>query len=88
MLIKNNYKATIAAAFLGYITQAIMLNFPPLLYIFFQDDYGLSLAQVSVLISANIVVELLVDVIVSKIAARVGYRPLILLATSINSVCT
>ena len=81
MLIKNNYKATIAAAFLGYITQAIMLNFPPLLYIFFQDDYGLSLAQVSVLISANIVVELLVDVIVSKIAARVGYRPLILLAT-------
>ena len=34
MHIKNNYKATVAAAFLGYITQAIMLNFPPLLYIF------------------------------------------------------
>lgn len=86
MLIKNNYKATLAAAFLGYITQAIMLNFPPLLYIFFQDDYGLSLAQVSVLISANIVVELLVDVIVSKIAARVGYRPLILLATFLSTL--
>ena len=86
MLIKNNYKATIAAAFLGYITQAIMLNFPPLLYIFFQDDYGLSLAQVSVLISANIVVELIVDIIVSKIAARVGYRPLILLATMLATL--
>ena len=86
MLIKNNYKATIAAAFLGYITQAIMLNFPPLLYIFFQDDYGLSLAQVSVLISANIVVELVVDIIVSKIAARVGYRPLILLATMLATL--
>ena len=68
MHIKNNYKATVAAAFLGYITQAIMLNFPPLLYIFFQSDYGLSLSQVSFLITANIVVELVVDIIVSKIS--------------------
>ena len=86
MLIKNNYKATIGAAFLGYITQAILLNFPPLLYIFFQDDYGLSLSQVSFLITANIIVELVVDVIVSKIAARVGYRPLILLATALATL--
>ena len=81
MLIKNNYKATIGAAFLGYITQAIMLNFPPLLYIFFQDDFGLSLSQVSFLITANIIVELFVDFLVSKYAARIGYRPLILTAT-------
>ena len=83
MHIKNNYKTTVGAAFLGYITQAIMLNFPPLLYIFFQSDYGLSLSQVSFLITANIIVELVVDVIVSKIAARVGYRPLILTATTL-----
>ena len=82
MHIKNNYKATIAASFLGYITQAIMLNFPPLLYIFFQDEYGLTLSQVSFLITANIIVELVVDVIVSKIASRVGYRPLVLSATA------
>lgn len=81
MHIKNNYKATVAASFLGYITQAIMLNFPPLLYIFFQSDFGLSLSQVSFLITANIIVELVVDIIVSKIAYKIGYRPLILLAT-------
>ena len=80
-MIKNNYKATVAASFLGYITQAIMLNFPPLLYIFFQSDYGLSLSQVSFLITANIIVELIVDVIVSKIAPRIGYRPLVVSAT-------
>ena len=82
MHIKNNYRATIAASFLGYITQAILLNFPPLLYIFFQENFGLSLSEVSFLITANIIVELAVDVIVSKIAARVGYRPLVLLATA------
>jgi len=81
MRIKNNYRATVAASFLGYITQAIMLNFPPLLYIFFQDNFGLSLSQVSFLITANIIVELIVDIIVSKIASRVGYRPLMLSAT-------
>ncbi len=81
MTIQNNYKATVAAAFLGYITQAIMLNFPPLLFIFFQSDYGLTLSQVSFLITANIIVELVVDIIVSKIAPRVGYRPLIVSAT-------
>lgn len=86
MHIKNNYKATVAAAFLGYITQAIMLNFPPLLYIFFQSDYGLSLSQVSFLITANIVVELVVDVIVSKIAPRVGYRSLIITATALATL--
>ena len=44
-MVKNNYKITIGASFLGFITQAIMLNFPPLLYIFFQEDFGLSLSQ-------------------------------------------
>ena len=81
MLIKNNYKATIGAAFLGYITQAIMLNFPPLLYIFFQSDLGLTLSQVSFLITANIIVELMVDLLVSRFANKIGYRPLMLCAT-------
>lgn len=81
-MIKNNYKVTIGAAMLGYITQAIMLNFPPLLYIFFQTDYGLSLSQVSFLITANIIVELIVDVIVSRCAVRVGYRPLVILGAA------
>lgn len=78
---KNNYKSTLCASFLGYITQAIMLNFPPLLYIFFQTNLGLTLSQVSFLITANIVVELIVDMIVSKYAVKIGYRPLIICAT-------
>lgn len=86
MLLKNNYKATIVAACLGYVTQAIMLNFPPLLYLFFQDDFGLTLSQVSFLITANIIVELIVDIIVSKFAVRVGYRPLMITATCLATL--
>lgn len=86
MNIKSNYKATVFTCCLGYITQAIMLNFPPLLYLFFQEKMGLSLGQVSVLISANIITELVVDVIVSKFANKIGQRRLLIFATSMAIV--
>ena len=86
MDIKSNYKATVFTCCLGYITQAIMLNFPPLLYLFFQEKMGLSLGQVSVLISANIITELVVDVIVSKFANKIGQRRLLIFATSMAIV--
>ncbi len=79
MLLKN-YKATLAASCLGYVTQAIMLNFPPLLFVLFQEDFGLTIAQVSTLIASNFITELAVDAIASKYAQNIGYRPLVILA--------
>ena len=61
MRIKNNYKATVAAAFLGYITQAIMLNFPPLLFVFFGSEFGITPLQITALIVSNFVLEIIVD---------------------------
>lgn len=79
-MIKNNFKYTIAASFLGYITQAIMLNFPPLLFVFFGSEFGISPIQITVLISSNFVLELLVDVIASKNAEKWGYRKMVICA--------
>ncbi|MBQ7761097.1 MAG: MFS transporter [Clostridia bacterium] len=90
MSLKNNYKATICAACLGYVTQAIMLNFPPLLFIFFQEKLGLTLFQISFLISANFITELIVDVLVSKYSSKIGQRFLIILGNSLAvlGLCT
>ena len=79
-MVKNNFKYTITASFLGYITQAIMLNFPPLLFAFFASEYGISPIQITILICSNFVLELLVDVIASKNAERWGYRRLVIIA--------
>ena len=79
-MLKNNFKYTIAASFLGYITQAIMLNFPPLLFVFFGEKFGISPIQITVLISSNFVLELIVDVIASKYAEKWGYRKLVICA--------
>ena len=84
--LRNSYHATIVSACLGYVTQAIMINFPPLLFIFFQDKMGLALWQVSLLITANFVTELIVDVLASKYASRVGTRPLVVIASFVATV--
>ena len=89
MGLKNNYKTTICASCFGYVTQAIMLNFPPLLFIFFQEKLGLTLFQISFLISANFITELIVDVLVSKYSSKIGQRFLIILgeALAILGLC-
>ncbi|MBQ7353245.1 MAG: MFS transporter [Clostridia bacterium] len=84
--LRKSYHATIVAACLGYITQAIMINFPPLLFMFFQNKMGLELWQVSLLVTANFITELIVDVIASKYASQVGYRPLVIIASFVSTV--
>ena len=38
---KNKYNTTITACFVGYIVQAIVNNFVPLLFLTFQRTYGI-----------------------------------------------
>ncbi len=76
----KDYRRTVCASFLGYITQAIMINFPPLLFVFFKDEFGISTSQISILIAVNFVTELIVDLIASRYAYKIGYRKLVILA--------
>ena len=80
----KSYKPTIAACFLGYITQAIMINFPPLLFVFFGEEYGISPIQITILIASNFVFELFVDIIASKNADKIGYRKLVIIAEAMG----
>ncbi len=72
--IRKNYRHTIFACYLGYITQAVVNMFPPLLFLIFQDAFHISLAQVTTLVTVNFCVQILVDLIAGKISDRVGYR--------------
>ncbi len=71
---KLTYRHTIAASYIGYITQAIINNFPALLYLTFQNDYQISLEQISLLISLNFGIQLLVDLASAYFVDRIGYR--------------
>ena len=43
IFMKNRYDKTITACFVGYIVQAIVNNFTPLLFLFFQRSYRIPL---------------------------------------------
>ncbi len=75
-----DYKPTIRACFVGYTVQAIINNFVPLLFTTFMAAYGLSLGRISLLVTFNFGVQLLVDLLAGLFADRIGHRRCMILA--------
>lgn len=71
---KFTYQTTIYACFLGYIVQAIVNNFVPLLFITLQDTYQIPLSQITLLVTINFGIQLLVDTLASVYMDCIGYR--------------
>lgn len=77
---KNGYQKTIYACFLGYIVQAIVNNFVPLLFLTFQSTYDIPLAKITMLVTMNFGIQLIVDLFSANFVDRIGYRVSILAA--------
>lgn len=55
---KATYKSTLHACYLGYITQALIVNLPPLLFVIFRDTFGLSYTMLSSLVVVIFITQL------------------------------
>ncbi|MCI8433413.1 MAG: MFS transporter [Lachnospiraceae bacterium] len=77
---KNQYNKTITACFVGYIVQAIVNNFVPLLFLTFQRTYGIPLSRITILVTVNFGVQLVVDLVSVSFADRIGYRASMVMA--------
>lgn len=77
---KNQYNKTVVACFVGYIVQAIVNNFAPLLFLTFQRTYEIPLSQITMLVTINFGVQLLVDLLAIGFVDRIGYRASMVLA--------
>ena len=77
---KLGYKHTIYASYLGYITQAVINNLAPLLFITFIDSFGISLQRITLLVTVNFCTQLLVDLFSARFVDRIGYRTCIVAA--------
>lgn len=77
---KNQYNKTITACFVGYIVQAVINNFLPLLFLFFQRSYQIPLSQITLLVTFNFGIQLLVDVLSVGFVDKIGYRASMILA--------
>ena len=75
-----NYNRTMIACFNGYVTQAVINNFLPLLFVTFTQTLQVSLTELSGLITVNFVTQLVVDVLAGKYVDRIGYKRAIIAA--------
>lgn len=71
---KNNYKMTMYACFIGYVVQAVVNSFVPLLFVTFQTEYHIPLTQITLLITENFVIQLVVDLLSAGFVDKIGYR--------------
>lgn len=76
----KNYQRTIYACFVGYIVQAIVNNFVPLLFLTFEGTYGIEMGRITMLITMNFGVQLVVDLLSAGFVDKIGYRISIVLA--------
>lgn len=71
---KNKYKKTLLACYLGFITQAIAANFAPLLFLTFHRTYQISLGRIAFISTAFFFTQLLIDLFCAKYVDKIGYR--------------
>ena len=68
------------ACFIGYIVQAVVNNFVPLLFVTFQNSYSISLSKITALITVNFIVQLLIDMLSAGFIDKIGYRASVMIA--------
>ncbi len=71
---QKNYRRTLIACYLAFITQAICANFAPLLFLKFHTDLNISLGQIALIPTVFFLTQLTVDVFCARFVDRIGYR--------------
>ena len=83
---RKNYKKTLLACYLGFITQAISANFIPLLFLTFKRTYAISLDKIAIIPVLFYFIQLLVDIIATKFADKIGYRICVVASEVLSAV--
>lgn len=71
---QKNYKKTLIACYLGFVTQAISANFTPLLFLTFKSTYGIGFEKLSLIPLTFYLTQLLIDLAATKFVDKIGYR--------------
>lgn len=82
-------RSTKTACYVGYVTQAILNNLSPLLFLTFQREFSVSLSQISLIITLNFFIQMTVDLLSARFVDKLGYRPCVIAAhiLSVAGLC-
>lgn len=82
---KRKYRKTLAACYLGFVTQAVAANFAPLLFLTFQNTYGIPLQQIALIPVVFYLTQLLIDLGATRFADRIGYRICVVASQAVSA---
>lgn len=74
MFKRLNYRHTLTACFIAYVTQSVVVNFLPLLFLTFCKQYNISLEKITLLITANFLLQMTTDLVSTKLISKIGVR--------------
>ena len=83
---QKNYKKTLIACYLGFVTQAISANFAPLLFLTFISTYGITLEKIAMIPLVFYLTQLLIDLAATKFADKIGYRTCVVASQVLSAV--
>lgn len=81
-----HYKHTLRASYLASASTAAVNNFVPLLFLTFQQTFGISLELITLLVTINFVVQLIVDLLAAVLADHLSYRVGIVSAQTLSAL--
>lgn len=71
-----NYKKSRIACYTGYVTQAIVVNLAPLLFVIFQEDFDFSLSFIAAITLFTFLLQMGIDVAAIWFVEKTSYRTL------------
>ena len=86
MIKQKNYKKTLIACYLGFVTQAISANFTPLLFLTFISTYGITLEKIAMIPLVFYLTQLLIDLAATKFADKIGYRTCVVSSQVLSAI--
>lgn len=81
-----NYRKTLIACYMGFVTQAIAANFAPLLFLTFHKSYGIPLGKIALISSVFFITQLIVDILCARFADVIGYRKCVVGSQMLSAV--
>lgn len=81
-----NYKKTLFACYLGFITQAIAANYAPLLFLTFKNTYSITLDKIALIPMIFFLTQLLTDLAAVKFVDKIGYRSCVVASQILSGV--
>ena len=82
----KNYKKTLFACYLGFITQAISANFAPLLFITFYKSYNISFGKLALIPTCFYITQIVIDFACTKFVDKIGYRISIIISEITSAI--